>query len=340
MWCLQPSMGDVNLLELRLSDEESGIAKELLDAFGGKSASWTGNRARFSYWISKFRESKDTGVKRVAFLSLWMSKCVFNFDPIQFIKPFTFPLAVKLSKGASLPLGTFCLGTLYSELDRLHSDEIKGSPYHIIESSVNVVLLQTFMWEHSKDYVDIGKDVGDVKMANWVVRAARPNGELQFLGFENGLPLLMKWMGLKFWNLPSITLLDDGAHFAWKPYSYVAARFCCPSLFPNARPGSQEFGLADHEKIPDFLLITSRSYIPYPSGAGFDLILYNPYIVLRQFGFDKDVSDVNATRGPLVDAMKPLIHSIAMEYWASKVERVLVPSKHHEGYANSNMQLY
>ena len=107
----------------------------------------------------------------------------------------------------------------------MHSDELEGSPYHIIESSINVVLLQTFMWEHSKDYVDVGKDVGDVKASNWVIGPIGPDGELQFLGFKDGLPLLMKWKGLKVWNLPSITLLDDGGHFAWKPYSYVAAGF-------------------------------------------------------------------------------------------------------------------
>ena len=94
---------------------------------------------------------------------------MFNSDPVQFMKPFTFPLAVVLSKGTSLPLGTLFLGTLYSELDRLHSDELEGSLYHIIESSVNVVLLQNFKWEYLKGYADIGKDVGDVKMANWVV---------------------------------------------------------------------------------------------------------------------------------------------------------------------------
>ena len=164
-----------------------------------------------------------------------------------------------------------CLGTLYFQRVRLRSDELEGSPYHIIESSINVVLLQTFIWEHSKDYVDVGKDVGDVKATNWMVGVVGLDGELQFLGFEDGLPLLMKWMGLKVWNLPSITLLDDGAYFAWKPYSYVAAWFCCLNPFPNARPESQEFGLNDHEKIPNFLLITSPSYIPYPSGAGFEL---------------------------------------------------------------------
>ena len=33
--CLLPSMGDANLLELGLSDEESMIARKLLETFGG-----------------------------------------------------------------------------------------------------------------------------------------------------------------------------------------------------------------------------------------------------------------------------------------------------------------
>nr|POF26998.1 hypothetical protein CFP56_40364 [Quercus suber] len=196
--CLLPSMGDMDPLELRLSDEEFTIAGKLLETFRGTSTSWGGNRAWFSFWISEFKESEDVDTRRVAFLALWISKCVFNFDMVQFMKPFTFPLAVA---------------------------------------------------------------------TNWVVEATSPNGELQFLGFKDGLPLLMKWMGLKVWNLLSITLLDDGAHFAWKPYSYVAAGFCYPNPFPNARPESPEFRLNDHEKIPNFLLITPSSHIPYPSGG-------------------------------------------------------------------------
>ena len=174
-----------------------------------------------------------------------------------------------------MPLGTLCLGTLYSELDKLRSDELEGSPYHIIKSSINAVLLQNFIWEHSKDYINVGKDVGDMKATNWVVEAAGPNDELQFLGFEDRLPLLMKWMGFKVWNLPSITLLDDGTHLTWKPYSYVAAGFHYPNPFPNAKPRSQEFGLNNHEKIPNFLLIISPSFIPYPRGDEFGLIHIN-----------------------------------------------------------------
>ena len=37
--CLLPSMGDVNLLEVGLSDEESAIIGKLLETFGGSFAS-------------------------------------------------------------------------------------------------------------------------------------------------------------------------------------------------------------------------------------------------------------------------------------------------------------
>ena len=134
-------MGDVNLLELELFDAKSEIAGKLLETFGGTSASWGGNKARFSFWISEFRDFENDDVRRAAFLTLWMSKCVFNTTPVQFVKLFTFPLVVVLCRGASLPLGTLCLGTLYFELDRLRSHELEGSPYHIIESSMIVVLL-------------------------------------------------------------------------------------------------------------------------------------------------------------------------------------------------------
>ena len=47
--CLLPSMGDVNPLELELSDVEFEIAGKLLETFGGTFASWGGNRAEFSF---------------------------------------------------------------------------------------------------------------------------------------------------------------------------------------------------------------------------------------------------------------------------------------------------
>ena len=64
-----------------------------------------------------------------------------------------------------------------------------------------------------------------------MVKATSPNGELQFLGFEDGLPLLMKWMGLKVWNLPSITLLDDGLTLLGSPILMLLLGFAAQTLF-------------------------------------------------------------------------------------------------------------
>ena len=45
------------------------------------------------------------------------------------------------------------------------------------------------------------------------------DGEERFLGFEYGLPLLMKWMALKVWGLPVIGSLDTASDFIWRPYA-------------------------------------------------------------------------------------------------------------------------
>ena len=68
------------------------------------------------------------------------------------------------------------------------------------------------------------------------------------------------------------------------------------------------------------------------------LIWYNTILV--EFWGNSSLikmSWINATACPLNDAMKTLVHGTTMEYWASKVERVLVPSRHREVYATSNM---
>jgi len=42
----------------------------------------------------------------------------------------------------------------------------------------------------------------------------------------------------------------------------------------------------------------------------------------------------------LSDAVQPLVHGTALEYWANRIERILVPSRHREGYATPSMKLY
>ncbi|XP_065619786.1 uncharacterized protein LOC136063385 [Quercus suber] len=320
-------MGKLNPMELQLNEDESKIEEKLYKAFRGRTASPSGQRARFSSWISAFKKSSNRAVRRVAFFSMWMSKCIFNCEPVQFIKPFTFGLAIKLSKGMSLPLGTLFLGCLYLELDQLHYDELASSPYHIVDSGVNIVMLQAFAWERSRSYINIGKSIGEICRTKRVILIDNPDGEDWFFGFKHSLPLLMKWMTLKVRSFPVISSLDTISDFIWMPYAYIADGFFCSSPFPCTRPGSQMFNLGEDNKVLNFLLITSPSLIPCLNSLGFSLVIYNPHRVSRQFGLDQDVPVANDMEYDIQEAMRPLLHSLAMEYWREREENVLVPSK-------------
>ena len=39
------------------------------------------------------------------------------------------------------------------------------------------------------------------------------DGEERFFGFEHGLPLLMEWLALKVWGVPTIGSLDTVSDF-------------------------------------------------------------------------------------------------------------------------------
>nr|POF22770.1 hypothetical protein CFP56_09747 [Quercus suber] len=159
---LLPSMGRLNPMDLELNSEEAKIKERLYKVFGGHAASLTGQRARFSSWILAFKKPGSRAAGRATLLAMWLSKCIFGCYPTQFIKPFTFRLAIKLSQGMPLSLGALFLGCLYSKLDQLHYNELAGSPYHIVNSEVSIVMLQAFAWERSRNYINVGKSVSGI----------------------------------------------------------------------------------------------------------------------------------------------------------------------------------
>ena len=221
-------------MDLELDDDEAKIEERLYKAFGGRAALPFSQKAKFSSWILAFKKSGGRVIMRVAFLAMWFSKCVFSYYPAQFIKPFTFRLAIKLSQGMSLPSGALFLGYLYLELDQLHYNELAGSLYHIVDTGVSIVMLQVFVWEHSRRYLNVGKRVSEIRDTKRVILIGIIDGEERFLGFEYGLPLLMKWMALKVRGLPLICSLDIASDFIWKPYTNHAKGFFPPSPFPCA----------------------------------------------------------------------------------------------------------
>ena len=62
-------------------------------------------------------------------------------------------------------------------------------------------------------YLNVEKSVSEIRDTKRVISIGIIDGEERFLGFEHGLPLLMKWMALKVWGLPSICLLDIASNF-------------------------------------------------------------------------------------------------------------------------------
>ena len=94
---LLPSMGRLNPMDLELNSEEAKIEERLYKAFGGRTTSLTSQRARFSSWIVAIKKLGSRVIRRATFLAMWLSKCIFGCHPAQFIKPFTFHLAIRLS---------------------------------------------------------------------------------------------------------------------------------------------------------------------------------------------------------------------------------------------------
>jgi hypothetical protein len=118
---------------------------------------WGGQKARLNYWIQHFQNHHTCWVRRSAFVVYLLSRYAFNETPSYSIKPFLFELGIKLAQGISYPLGALCLGNLYIHLDRLHNDEVEGSPYHAVESLVNIALLQVFVMEHIRSFASHAK---------------------------------------------------------------------------------------------------------------------------------------------------------------------------------------
>uniref|UniRef100_A0A2N9F0D2 Uncharacterized protein n=1 Tax=Fagus sylvatica TaxID=28930 RepID=A0A2N9F0D2_FAGSY len=122
---------------------------------------------------------------------------------------------IKLSQGISYPLGALCLGNLYIHLDRLHDDEVEGSSYHAVESSVNVALLQVFVMEHIRSFASHAKTSKAVR--DRVLRSLG-DGKGFLSKFSSGFPILFKWVGVKASEVSWMDDLDDEVKFVWRPY--------------------------------------------------------------------------------------------------------------------------
>ena len=141
--------GDENPFDISFSSEDREVENKLFSYFGGRTASSGGKPAKMGRWVMNLSREKDKAVRQVGFLTLWLSKFLFNEFPVYGIKSVFFPLTIKLSWGAQYPLAPMFLGHVYSQLDLLHGDEVEGNSCYTITSFLHCTILQVFMWDRS-----------------------------------------------------------------------------------------------------------------------------------------------------------------------------------------------
>ena len=109
-WLL-PILGDQDPAEIALSSEESRIEAVLADYIRRKNIALGTQAARFNSWMEHFLRMEDPLIRRAAFVSYWLSKCVFGEHPAYSIKPLIFLLLLKLLQGFVFPLLLCCWGS-------------------------------------------------------------------------------------------------------------------------------------------------------------------------------------------------------------------------------------
>jgi hypothetical protein len=148
-WML-PVLGDMEPSAIEMSEKEIEVEQALKDR----------SNTRINAWSLYFAKGTDNAIRHAAFVAYWLCKCIFSEAPYYSMKPIYFRLAVKISFGHRFPLIAMFLGHLYLQLDSICSDEIRGGSCCFITTCLNSSALQTFLWEHSLNYQEVGNDNG------------------------------------------------------------------------------------------------------------------------------------------------------------------------------------
>ena len=143
-------LGEHSFSSIKLSTEGEEIAAALRRQ----------SSTRLNGWPSLFVHHKEAPVRRAAFVLYWLCKCIFGNSLYYSINTPYIPLAIKISTEHCFPLAPLFLGHLYSQLDLLHDCEVEGDSCYILLAVFNTIVLQTFFWEHSVNYLFVAKDKG------------------------------------------------------------------------------------------------------------------------------------------------------------------------------------
>jgi hypothetical protein len=212
-----PVLGDMDPSVIEMSNEEIRVEQELKDR----------SSTRIGAWPLYFAKGTDNSIHCAAFIAYWLCKCIFGETPFYSMKPLYFRLAIKLSFGHRFPLTAIFLCHLYLQLDSICLDEICGGSCHFITACFNSSALQTFLWEHSLSYLELGNDNSQIREK---FRNISRHILSRYPNLELNLPLVYRWVGLRVKDPDLIPSLNFEECIVWRPYSYCYASFSCHSL--------------------------------------------------------------------------------------------------------------
>jgi hypothetical protein len=337
-WLL-PILGDQDPAEIALSPEESKIEAVLADYIGRKNVALGTQAARFNSWMEHFLRIEDPLIRRAAFVSYWLSKCVFGEHPAYSIKPLYFCLAVKIVAGVRFPLAPLLLGQFYTQLDLLHAEELAGASCHIVSTAFNSSIVHTFIWEHALEYIRKGKKPYEIRKKF----ASMPEGVVANVGdFQGDVPTVFRWVGNKFYDHSLIPSLDSEGKVCWRPYRITHRGFVYESVMSEFRDvEAQDYTLiAGDVASLTYLSATNAGWLPVLSPDGPQFTIYSAHRVRRQFGFDQEIPAVMGVAAGEIPTINPFLRVRAFAYWSGVAPRVIVPNGNRIGVYTTGMASY
>uniref|UniRef100_A0A2N9H9H2 Aminotransferase-like plant mobile domain-containing protein n=1 Tax=Fagus sylvatica TaxID=28930 RepID=A0A2N9H9H2_FAGSY len=314
-WLL-PILGDQDPAEIALSPEELKIEAVLADYIGRKNVALGTQAARFNSWMEHFLRIEDPLIRRAAFVSYWLSKCVFGEHPAYSIKPLYFCLTVKIAAG-----------------------ELAGASCHIVSTAFNSSIVHTFIWEHALEYIRKGKKPYEIRKKF----ASMPEGVVANVGdFQGDVPAVFRWVGNKFYDHSLIPSLDSEGKVCWRPYRITHRGFVYESVMSGFRDvEAQDYTLiAGDVASLTYLSATNAGWLPVLSPDGPQFTIYSAHRVRRQFGFDQEIPAVMGIAAGEIPTINPFLRVRAFAYWSSVAPRVIVPNGNRIGVYTTGMANY
>uniref|UniRef100_A0A2N9GHN1 Aminotransferase-like plant mobile domain-containing protein n=1 Tax=Fagus sylvatica TaxID=28930 RepID=A0A2N9GHN1_FAGSY len=327
-WLL-PVLGDMDPFAVEMSEEETLVEQALMARAS----------TRINAWSVYFAKGTEPAIRRAAFVAYWLCKCLFGDAPYYSMKPLYFRLAVKISFGHRFPLAAMFLGYLYLQLDSICLDEIRGGSCHFITTCFNTSALQTFLWERSLNYQEVGNDNGQIREK---FRNMSRHILSRYPDLRTNLPLVYRWVSLRGKDLDLVPSMDFEECIVWRPYSYRYAGFSCHSvLYWFSDIASQSFELSpDDTRSLTYLSAVNPGWLPVWSDKGVEYTHYCPNRVRRQFGLDQGVPGSPSETLPRTPSIAPFLNDQAFDYWSQSVSRMVIPCGGRLGICTVAMQEY